>query len=253
VSELLTLNAALALLSLSALEIVLGIDNLVFIAILSSRLPKNRQKFGRVLGLAMGALGRIVLLFAITWVVTLEQSVAFTVFEHELTWKDIILLLGGAFLLAKGTWEIHHTLESVDEEHAAEAKPKSTMLIVITQILLMDLVFSIDSVLTAIGMVPPADYEHAWVPLSIMVTAVVLAIIVMVVFAGPVSRFVQRHPTMKMLALSFLLLIGVVLIAEGLHQHIPRGYIYFAMGFSVIVEMLNLKLIKSKKLKTVTT
>jgi len=172
VSELLTLNAALALLSLSALEIVLGIDNLVFIAILSSRLPKNRQKFGRVLGLAMGALGRIVLLFAITWVVTLEQSVAFTVFEHELTWKDIILLLGGAFLLAKGTWEIHHTLESVDEEHAAEAKPKSTMLIVITQILLMDLVFSIDSVITAVGMVR-ADGEHFWTGLSVMVAAVV--------------------------------------------------------------------------------
>ncbi|MEX2309896.1 MAG: TerC family protein [Pirellulales bacterium] len=249
--ELLTASSLLALVALTALEIVLGVDNLVFIAILSNRLPPENRPMARRLGLAMAALGRIVLLLAASWVITLEQSKLIHVGQWDLTIRDLVLLAGGLFLLAKATWEIHHTLEGEIHHADAAARQKGVSVPnVIGQILLLDLVFSIDSVLTAVGMVEPEKFTSAplpftsvpWPAMAIMSTAVLAAVAVMIWFITPVSRFIDRHPTVKMLALAFLLLIGVILVAEGLGQHIPRGYIYFAMGFSIFVEMLNLKL-----------
>lgn len=176
----------------------------------------------------------------------LEGYKLFTVLETEITAKDIILILGGLFLVGKATWEIHESLEGEVHE-SNKSNVGLGMGAAIGQILLLDLVFSIDSVLTAVGMVKPDDYNHAWVPIAIMVAAIVGAIGVMLGFAGPLSRFVERHPTMKMLALAFLILIGVVLTAEGFHQHVPRGYIYFAMAFSLMVELLNLRLTARRK------
>ena len=261
--ELLTVDSLLAFLTLAALEIVLGVDNLVFIAILSGRVEKSKQALARNVGLAMAAVGRLILLFAIAWVVSLDKAVIYTFFEGgeretAITVKDLILILGGVFLIGKATWEIHHKIEEAraeGTEKGKEAKPKASMAAVVGQIFLLDLVFSIDSVLTAIGMVNPNEYESAaipftgipWPPLAIMSAAIILAIGVMLGFAGPLSRFIERHPTFKMLALSFLLLIGVVLVAEGIHHHIPRGYIYFAMGFSLLVQLLNLRLSSGKK------
>jgi len=258
---LLSVEMISALLTLAALEIVLGIDNVVFIAILSGKLPPDKQAAARRLGLALAALGRIVLLLLISLVVTLDKHelFGFALFGHELsfTGKDLILVGGGLFLLAKATWEIHHSLEGVTKHGGEESSGGGTASFgaVIAQVLALDLVFSIDSVLTAIGMVDPSPDQYPgaaavlgvpWPPLVVMVTAVVLAIAVMLIFVGPISRFIKRHPTMKMLALSFLLLIGLVLVAEGLGAHIPRGYIYFGMGFSLFVELLNLKLIAKK-------
>jgi predicted tellurium resistance membrane protein TerC len=240
----------MAFIALTALEIVLGVDNLVFIAILSGRLPPEQRGRARKLGLAMAAIGRIVLLFAASWVITLEESKLFNVGEMEISVRDIILIAGGLFLLAKATWEIHHTLEGQihEAEHGVPQK-QVTFGSVIAQILMLDLVFSIDSVLTAVGMVEPEKFTSApipftsvpWPAMTLMSVAVLTAVAVMVWFVTPVSNFIERHPTVKMLALAFLILIGVILVAEGLHQHIPRGYIYFAMGFSIFVEMLNLK------------
>jgi predicted tellurium resistance membrane protein TerC len=254
-AELLTAASLLALIALAALEIVLGVDNLVFIAILTGRLPEERRAFARQLGLAMAAIGRIVLLLAASWVITLEQSTLFSIGGWELTIRDAILVAGGLFLLAKATWEIHASLEG--EHHDADAASSKPVSVgsVIGQILLLDLVFSIDSVLTAVGMVEPEKFTSPpipgttvpWPAMAIMAAAVLSAVAVMVWFVNPVSRFIENHPTVKMLALAFLLLIGVVLVAEGLGQHIPRGYIYFAMGFSVFVEMLNLKLRSTRK------
>jgi predicted tellurium resistance membrane protein TerC len=250
-AELLTASSLLALVALAALEIVLGVDNLVFIAILTGRLPKDQRAFGRKLGLSLAAIGRIVLLLAASWVVTLEQSKLFSVGGWELTIRDLILIAGGLFLLAKATWEIHGSLEGELHDHGATASSSQASVgSVIGQILLLDLVFSIDSVLTAVGMVEPEKFTSPpipgtsvpWPAMAVMGTAVLSAVAVMVWFVNPVSNFIERHPTVKMLALAFLLLIGVVLVAEGLGQHIPRGYIYFAMGFSVFVEMLNLKI-----------
>ena len=253
-AELFTFSALLAFVSLAALEIVLGVDNLVFIAILTNRLPPERRSFGRKLGLSLAAIGRIVLLFAASWVVTLEQSRLFTVGDWDLSVRDLILVAGGMFLLAKATWEIHGTLEGNLHDHGAAASTKKVSVgSIIGQILLLDLVFSIDSVLTAVGMVEPDKFTSepipgtsiAWPAMAIMGGAVLLAVAVMVWFINPVSRFIEEHPTVKMLALAFLLLIGVILVADGLGQYIPRGYIYFAMGFSVFVEMMNLK-VRSK-------
>ncbi len=253
-SELLSASSLLALVALTALEIVLGVDNLVFIAILTGRLPPERRAFARRLGLAMAAIGRIVLLLAASWVITLEESELFSIdrwgIQLEMSIRDLILIAGGLFLLAKATWEIHHSLEG--QIHHAEAGGKTSQVrvgSVIGQILLLDLVFSIDSVLTAVGMVQPQNYESAplpyttvpWPAMAIMSAAVLAAVAVMLWFITPVSNFIERHPTVKMLALAFLLLIGMILVADGLHQHIPRGYVYFAMGFSIFVEMLNLK------------
>jgi predicted tellurium resistance membrane protein TerC len=262
-AELLTLNSLAALATLAALEIVLGVDNIVFIAILSEKVPPAWRGLARRLGLALAAAGRIVLLFAITWVITLEHTTVFTFGDDvNVSVKDVILIIGGLFLLAKATWEIHSSLEGAEHGHehgasepgagqtAAKAGKEVTtaLMVVLGQIFLLDVVFSIDSVLTAVGMVKPDDYTSApfpgttvpWVPLLIMVTAIVAAIAVMLIFIDPIARFIKAHPTMKMLALSFLLLIGLLLVVEGMGGHVPRGYVYFAMGFSLFVELLNL-------------
>jgi predicted tellurium resistance membrane protein TerC len=227
-------QAWIAFATLLALEIVLGIDNVVFISILAGKLPASRQAKARYVGLGLAMVTRIILLFSISWVIGLTAPL-FTVFQQEISGRDIILLVGGLFLIAKSTHEIHQRLEG--EEKHASAAAATTFTSVIIQILLLDIVFSLDSVITAVGMVDD---------ISIMISAVVISVLFMMAFAGPIGRFVERHPTVKMLALSFLLLIGMTLIAEGFDQHIPKGYIYSAMAFSVFVEMLNLKAKKPK-------
>ncbi len=220
----------IALVTLTILEIVLGIDNVIFISILAGKLPVNQQQRARTVGLALAMIARIVLLFSISWLARLTTPLAH-IFNVEITGRGLILMLGGMFLLYKSTTEIHDKLEGHRGHKSAQVVGSFSSVIV--QILLLDLVFSLDSVLTAIGMANE---------IAVMVTAVVLAVAVMLFAAGPISDFVNRHPTVKMLALSFLLLIGVTLIAEGFEFHIPKGYVYFAMGFSIFVEMLNLRL-----------
>ena len=215
--------------TLLALEIVLGIDNVVFISILAGKLPANQQAKARYLGLALAMVTRIILLFSISWMVRLTAPL-FTVFEVEISGRDLILIIGGLFLIGKSTHEIHQRLEGEQGHAAARVAPTFTSVIV--QILLLDVVFSLDSVITAVGMVNQV---------SVMVAAVVVAVIVMILFAGAIGSSVERHPTVKMLALSFLLLIGMTLMAEGFDQHISKGYIYSAMAFSVFVEVLNLR------------
>jgi predicted tellurium resistance membrane protein TerC len=227
-------QAWIGLLTLTVLEIVLGIDNVVFISILAGKLPAEQQSRARTIGLALAMLTRIALLFSISLIMRLTTPL-FEVFGHGFSGRDLILLVGGLFLIGKSTHEIHSKLEG--EEGHASARVAPTFTSVIIQILLLDIVFSLDSVITAVGMV-----SQLWV----MVTAVVIAVGFMLVFAGPVSGFVERHPTVKMLALSFLLLIGTTLIADGLGFHIPKGYVYTAMAFSVFVEILNLKMRKRK-------
>jgi len=220
----------IALLTLTTLEIVLGIDNLVFISILSEKLPESQQVKARNTGLGLAMAMRIVLLLAISWVIGLTAPL-FSFLGNELSGRDLILIGGGLFLLAKATFEIHEKLEG--EEHAGSGrKVPATFGSVIAQIVALDAVFSLDSVITAVGM---AD------EIGVMVAAVVISIGVMLVSAGAISEFVNRHPTVKMLALSFLLLIGMSLVAEGWELHIPKGYIYFAMGFSILVEVLNMR------------
>ena len=220
----------IALATLTALEIVLGVDNVVFISILAGKLPSQDRARARTVGLSLALVMRIALLFSLSWIIRLTAPL-FTVLGEEISGRDLILIVGGLFLLAKSTHEIHDKLEG--EEGHTSAKVSATFASVITQILLLDMVFSLDSVITAVGMVDE---------LAVMVAAVVIAIAFMLVFAGRISAFVERHPTVKMLALSFLLLIGMSLVAEGLDRHIPKGYIYFAMAFSIFVEMLNLKI-----------
>ena len=223
-------QAWIALVTLTALEIVLGIDNIIFISILAGKLPHSEQAKARILGLTLAMFTRIALLFSLTIIMRLTAPL-FAVLGNEISGRDIILIVGGLFLIAKSTHEIHEKLEG--DEGKTSRKVAASFASVIIQIMLLDIVFSLDSVITAIGMASA---------LGIMVTAVVIAVVFMMIFAGAISDFVQKRPTIKMLALSFLLLIGVTLIAEGLDQHIPKGYIYFAMAFSVFVEMLNLKL-----------
>ena len=217
-----------SLITLMALEIVLGIDNLVFISILAGRLPAHQQSKARKVGLAMALITRLMLLATLAWIVTLTEP-----FIHiggfGLSWRDVILIIGGLFLLYKATHEIHTEVEG-DAEDKGPGRTGTTFLAVVSQIAIIDIIFSLDSVITAVGMA-----DQLWV----MVVAVVAAVIVMLVAADPLSNFIAAHPTVKMLALSFLLLIGVMLIAEGLHFHIPKGYVYFALGFSVMVEALN--------------
>jgi len=227
-------NAWLAFATLSALEIVLGIDNVVFISILADRLPAEQRDRARKLGLWLAMLMRIALLFALAWIVKLTVPL-FNLLGRGISGRDLVLLVGGLFLLAKSTHEIHNSLEG-EEGHASTGAPAS-FAAVIAQILLLDIVFSLDSVITAVGMVDE---------LPIMVAAVIFAVGVMMVAAGAISSFVNRHPTVKMLALSFLILIGVALIAEGFHQKIPKGYIYFSMCFALGVELLNLRMRKGK-------
>ena len=223
-------EAWIALATLTTLEIVLGIDNIVFITVLADRLPPEQRPKARQVGLALAMLTRILLLFTITLIMRLT-TVLFTLFEHGVSGRDLILIVGGLFLLTKSTREIHHKMEGEGDEGRGGSKA-ATFVGVLTQIAILDMVFSLDSVITAVGM---AD------DLAVMVTAVILAVVVMMISAGPVGNFVSNHPTVKMLALSFLLLIGTSLIAEGVGFHFPKGYIYFAMGFSVFVESLNLR------------
>lgn len=217
-----------SLLTLTVLEIVLGIDNIIFISIMAGRLPPERQARGRQVGLALALVTRLGLLASIAWISTLTNPL-FTVGEFGVSIRDLVLIVGGLFLLAKGTTEIHHNLEGEDEE--AGGKGTATFTSVVVQIMMLDIVFSLDSVITAVGMA-----QH----LEVMMAAVIIAVGVMLFASGPVSRFVNDHPTVKMLALSFLLLVGVALIADGLHFHIPKGYLYFAIAFSILVESLNL-------------
>jgi predicted tellurium resistance membrane protein TerC len=232
-------QAWIALATLTALEIVLGIDNIIFISIIAGRLPEHQQEKARITGLALALFGRVALLFSLTWIMRLTAPL-FTVIGYEISGRDLILIGGGLFLLAKATHEIHAKLEEVGHEDSA-SRSGATFRSVILQILVLDLVFSLDSVITAVGMV-----DQLWV----MVTAVVIAIIIMMISSGAIARFIEARPTVKMLALAFLLMVGVALVAEGLDFHIPRGYIYFAMVFSVFVEMLNLRL-RSKQVKPI--
>ena len=215
--------------TLTVLEIVLGIDNIIFISILADKLPREQQKRARLVGLSLAMLTRILLLFSLTWVIGLTAPL-FAVAGEEISGRDLVLILGGLFLLAKSTHEIHGNLEGEEGEKSVRVAP--SLVSVLIQIALLDIVFSLDSVITAVGMVDE---------IGVMISAVVVAIGFMMAFSGAISGFVSRHPTIKMLALSFLILIGVTLIAEGFDQHIPKGYIYFAMAFSVGVEMLNLR------------
>jgi len=222
-------QAWIALATLLTLEIVLGVDNVVFISILAGKLPEAQRARARTLGLSLALVTRLLLLLSLSWIIRLTAPL-FAVFGHEVSGRDLILVAGGLFLIAKSTHEMHQRLEGEEGESSTRVAPSFAAVIV--QILLLDVVFSLDSVITAVGMVDRIE---------IMVAAVVLAVGFMLAFAGRISAFVDRHPTVKMLALSFLLLIGVTLIADGIDQHIPKGYIYFAMGFSVLVEVLNLR------------
>jgi len=225
-----------SLLTLTALEIVLGIDNIIFLSIVVTRLPKEQQTRARIIGL-MGALGfRIALLASLVWIIGLTKPI-FTIKDFAFSWRDLILGAGGLFLLYKGTLEIHETVEGEHDEDGAGRKTM-TFAAAIFQIMMLDIIFSLDSVITAVGMVQN---------LPVMVTAVVIAVIIMMVASGPVANFIQEHPTTKMLALSFLLLVGVALVADGMHFHIPRGYLYFAIFFSALVEVLNLMALKRRK------
>ena len=227
----------IAFATLTLLELVLGIDNVIFVSILSGKLPAKDQPKARFIGLSLALVMRVVLLFSLTWVMGLVEPL-FTVFKQHVSGRDLILLIGGLFLIFKSTREIHGALEG--EEGEGSRKVYAGFANVIVQIMLLDIVFSLDSVITAVGMV-----DNVW----IMIAAVIVSIIAMMLFAGSIGAFVQRHPTIKMLALSFLLLIGMTLIAEGLEFHIPKGYVYVAMAFSVFVEVLNIRL--RKKAQTV--
>jgi predicted tellurium resistance membrane protein TerC len=227
-------QAWLALITLTALEIVLGIDNIIFISILTGKLPERQRPKAQKIGLALAMITRLMLLFSLTWIMRLTEPF-FSILGHGVSGRDIILIVGGLFLLAKSTMEIHDKLEG-EEHHNSEGKSGATFQSVVIQIMFLDIIFSLDSVITAVGMASQ---------LAVMATAVVLSVGVMLFFAGAVSKFVERHPTIKVLALSFLMLIGVSLVADGLAFHIPKGYIYFAMAFSVLVEMINLKVRKN--------
>jgi predicted tellurium resistance membrane protein TerC len=222
-------QAWIALATLTALEIVLGIDNIVFISILSDKLPRAQQPRARLVGLGLAMIGRVALLLSIAWIMRLTTDL-FTIWGNGFSGRDLILLAGGLFLIGKSTFEIHEKMEGAD--HRGEVGPGASFGSVIFQILLLDLVFSLDSVITAVGM---ADH------VPVMIAAIVIAVLAMMALAGAISRFISRHPTIKMLALSFLLLIGVMLVAEGFDQHVPKGYIYSAMAFSLFVEALNLR------------
>jgi predicted tellurium resistance membrane protein TerC len=225
-----TPEALIALAALTALEIVLGIDNIVFISILSNNLPEEQRPRARFVGLAIALIGRVLLLLSITWIMQLTQPL-FTLLGEVFSGRDLILSAGGLFLIGKSTTEIHNKLEGPEDTRGKKAAAQ-TFMAVIAQIFIIDVVFSLDSVITAVGM---AD------DVRIMITAIVIAIVIMMLTANAVARFIDAHPTVKMLALSFLLLIGVTLVAESLDQHIPKGYIYSAMAFSLFVEMLNLR------------
>ncbi|MFG6415290.1 TerC family protein [Roseateles sp. DC23W] len=229
----------IAFATLTALELVLGIDNIIFISILVDKLPKERQEFARRLGLFMAMFMRIGLLLTLAWIVGMVEPL-FTVFGMDVSGRDLILIGGGLFLIWKSTVEIHGSLEGEDEVESNASKAKAAFASVIVQIMIIDLVFSLDSIITAVGMVSDV---------RIMVAAVIASVGLMMLFAGPIGRFVSNHPTIKMLALSFLVVVGVVLVAEGFGHHVPKGYIYFAMAFSLGVEMINIKMRKNSDTK----
>lgn len=220
-------SAWASLLTLTVLEIVLGIDNIIFLSITTERLPKDQAKLARRIGLFLALIMRIGLLLSIAWIISLTKPI-FSVFMQDVSWRDIVLIGGGLFLLVKGTLEIHN---SVEPDNESEDAPRTSFWMAIVQIVILDIIFSLDSVITAVGM---ADH------IEVMILAIMIAIVVMVIAAESVSKFIIEHPTVKMLALGFLLLVGVTLIADGLHFHIPRGYIYFAIAFSIGIESLNL-------------
>lgn len=234
--ELFTIENGIALFTLAFLEIILGIDNVIFIAILSSRIKEGLQSKMRKIGLGFAMFMRIILLFSISWVVQLKDPI-FEVFQHPVSWRDIILITGGLFLMAKSVIEINHSFG--DEQHGPDAKGEMlTIPAFLTQVAILDIVFSLDSVITAVGMV-----KHV----EVMIAAVVISVVVMIIFANPISDYILKHPSLKMLSLSFLILIGFVLVAEGIGKHIEKGYIYFAIGFSLGVELLNLRMRAKKK------
>lgn len=234
-AALFTTEGLIAFLTLSILEIVLGIDNIIFISILTNKLPNEEQGKARFAGIALALVLRVAMLFGITWIIQLTEPL-FTLFEMGFTGRDLVLLAGGLFLLAKSTSEIHHKMEGINAEEKKE-KPsvRKGFTSIIIQIALLDIVFSFDSILTAVGMTDE---------LAIMIMAVIVSLIVMLIFAGRIAAFIAKHPTLQVLALSFLILIGVMLIAEGFHQHISKGYIYFAVAFSLVVEVINLRMRK---------
>jgi predicted tellurium resistance membrane protein TerC len=252
IESLFSVEAVVALLTLTALEIVLGIDNIVFIAILVAKLPPERQNTARRLGLGLAMGIRILLLLAISWIMGLTKDLFYVPRfwtgaagdYHGVNGRDLILLVGGLFLIAKSTYEIHDKLEGEEHHGPGAGRAAASFGAIIVQILLLDIVFSLDSVITAVGMVQTHP-DKKWVGLTIMITAVVIAVGVMLLSARRVSDFVDKHPTIKMLALSFLLLIGVMLVAEGARQHIPKGYVYFAMAFSLLVELMNMRIRKA--------
>ncbi|GAB5547289.1 MAG: TerC family protein [Sandaracinaceae bacterium] len=241
--ELLTNPEAwVALITLTLLELVLGIDNLVFIAILTDRLPRAERPLAYKLGLGGAMLTRVLLLLALSWVMHLTNTL-FTVLDNDISGRDIIVLVGGLFLIGKSAHEIFEKVEMRDDEDDEDgSKGRSTLTSIVIQIAIMDIIFSLDSVITAVGMVEEVE---------IMVTAIVLAVLMMLIFARHIGEFVNEHPSMKILALSFMLLIGVLLVAEGFDQHLPKGYIYAAMGFAVFVELVNMRFRKNKKRKSV--
>lgn len=232
---LFSIHSIIPFLTLFALELVLGVDNIIFISIISDRLPDHQRRKARTLGLLLAIITRIALLFSLSWMMSLTEPL-FTIFGQDISGRDVILILGGLFLIAKSTHEIHQKLEAAEESNTV---PKtSSFLFVIVQILLLDIVFSLDSVITAIGMVNQ---------LSIMVAAIIASTLVMIFASHAIAEFVDQHPTIKLLALSFLVLIGVALLAEGFGTHIPKGYIYFSMTYALIVEFLNMRIRKKKE------
>jgi predicted tellurium resistance membrane protein TerC len=254
IEHFLSAEAAMALVTLTILEVVLGIDNIIFISVLADKLPLEQQGKARTVGLSLAMILRIVLLLGISWVMSLTIAIPgvssvmrFAVADDKpFNWRDLILLVGGLFLIYKSVTEIHDKLEG--EEHHKDVKGRISFSSVIAQILILDIVFSLDSVITAVGMVQTSP-DNQWVGLSIMITAIVIAVAVMLFAAKSISDFVNHHPTIKMLAFAFLILVGVVLIVDSSHRHVPKGYIYFAMAFSVGVEMLNLKMRKTRKVE----
>ncbi len=233
-------NIWISFITLAVLEVVLGLDNIVFISILAGKLPKEQQALARQLGLFLALGSRILLLLSINWLARLTKPF-FSVYTFDFSGRDLILVLGGLFLLGKATFEIHDRLEGVEEKHSV-ARAATSFISVIVQIVLLDVVFSLDSVITAVGL---ADH------VEVMISAIVVAVLFMLTFVNPLSEFIERHPTVKMLALSFLVLIGVNLIADGFGQEIPKGYTYFAMAFSVMVELLNLRVRGENNVKPV--
>ena len=227
----------IALLTLTFLEIVLGIDNIIFISIVTDKLPAHQQAKGRNIGLALALIFRVALLLGITWIIGFTEPL-FSVFDHPISGRDLILLIGGLFLLGKSTSEIHHKLEGANEDREPSSKVAMSMASALVQIVALDMVFSFDSILTAIGLT-----QHV----EIMIVAVVLSMIVMMLFSGVISRFINERPTLQILALAFLILIGFMLMIEALGFHVPKGYIYFAVAFSLIVEMINMRLRKNRK------